>query len=178
MKWKQMALLVGLLGLPAVAGVERVGEAETRFTGKSNVGVALGGKTSELSLTDDGKTVTFRVPLDTLQTGIDLRDQHMRERYLETNQYPHAALEVPWSAIQLPEEGKSLTRTVGGRMTIRQRTRDVTITYTIHNKGGVYEATGKVPLDIRDFGITVPQYLGVKVKPDVEAALSLKFKKG
>ena len=45
---------------------------------------------------DDPSAVSsglLRVDLRTLRTGIDLRDQHMRERHLETDEYPYAYFE-------------------------------------------------------------------------------------
>lgn len=37
-----------------------------------------------------GISASFEVELASLKTGIDLRDQHMREQYLETGKYPKA----------------------------------------------------------------------------------------
>ena len=75
-------LLVALLGLSggaSAAGLSRAGAAKVSFTGKGTVGFSMVGTTDQLELKDDGKVLTFQVPLDTLKTGIDLRDRHMKE---------------------------------------------------------------------------------------------------
>src|SRR5438132_5755067 len=102
-----LATLVVALSFSAFAAVSKSGDANVTFSGKGPAGFKIEGKTAELTVKDDGKAVTFVVPLATLKTGIDLRDRHMREKYLETDKYPNAVLEVPWSAIKLPEDGKS-----------------------------------------------------------------------
>ena len=172
------ALLVCLLALAAsAAGVERTGDASASFTGKA-VGVKLEGKTSELKLQDDGQVLRVIVPLAGLKTGMDLRDKHMREKYLEVDKYPDAVLEVPWSAVTLPEDGKSTTQKGRGKMTLHGRTKEVPFTYTVHRAGNTYQVTGNTPLNLKDFGIEVPSYLGVTVKPDIETVVSFSAKKG
>jgi polyisoprenoid-binding protein YceI len=166
-----------LLALPAMAAVERVGGATATFTGKGPGGFKLEGKTNELSIQDDGQKVTFVVPLATLKTGIALRDRHMREKYLQTDKYPEAVLVVPWSNIRLPEDGQSVTQTVTGQMTLHGKTKDVPVTYTVRKNGEVYATTGKVPLNIKDFGIDIPGYMGVTVKPDIQTAVAFDFKR-
>jgi polyisoprenoid-binding protein YceI len=50
------------------------------------------GKSSDLNgLVDlDKNMLDFYIDLNTLKTGIGLRDRHMRENYLETKKYPYA----------------------------------------------------------------------------------------
>jgi hypothetical protein len=53
------------------------------MTTRSPIGPIVG-KTSELNVIDDAKTVRIAVLWGNLTTGIGLRDKHMRETYLET----------------------------------------------------------------------------------------------
>lgn len=177
MRSKILLTLMVLVATPVLADLERSGPASATFSGKGPAGFKLEGKTEEVTLKDDGKTVVISVPLATLKTGIDLRDRHMREKYLEVEKFPHAVLEVLWSAIQLPEEGKTTTQTVPGKMTLHGKTKDVSVTYTLKRTGDAYEASGKLPLNLKDFDIILPNYLGVTVKPDIETLTSFQFKK-
>ncbi|MFY0567448.1 YceI family protein [Archangium lansingense] len=177
MRLGHVCVLWLLTALPAMAQVERVGDATARFNGKGPGGFKLEGTTHELSIKDDGQTVTYVVPLATLKTGIDLRDRHMREKYLQTDKYPDAVLVVPWSAIRLPESGQAVTQTVTGQLSLHGKTKDVPVTYTVRRNGEVYETTGSVPLNIKDFGIDIPSYLGVTVKPDIETSVAFSFKR-
>jgi len=112
------------------------------------------------------------VPLENMKTGIDLRDRHMREKYLEVQKYPNAVLEVPWSEIKLPEDGQSVTAKAKGKMTLHGKTQQVPFTYTVQRKGNDYQVTGNTPLNIKSFGIDIPNYMGVTVKPDIETIVS------
>ena len=47
-------------------------------------------------------TLALTVRLDTLDTGIALRNKHMKETYLETDKFPEARLEVARAALRVP----------------------------------------------------------------------------
>ena len=177
MRHKSLLLTVLLLATPVLAGVERTGAASATFTGKGPAGFKLEGKTDQLTVQDAGEKVVFTLPLASLKTGIELRDTHMREKYLQVDKYPNAVLEVAWSAIKLPEAGQTVTQTVPGKMTLHGQTKDVSVTYTVKRTGDVYEASGKLPLNFKDYGVDVPNYLGVTVKPDIETLTTFSFKK-
>lgn len=171
------ALLAMLVSLPALAAVQKVGSSSATFSGKGPAGFKLDGKTEDLSVKEDGKTVTVTVALAGLDTGIELRNKHMREKYLEVAKYPNAVLEVPLAAFILPEEGKSTQGKGKGKMTLHGKTQEVPFSYTLQRKGGTYSANGSVPLNLKDFDINIPNYLGVTVKPDIETAVTFQFKK-
>ena len=177
MRFKTLLMTALLVATPSLAGVERTGDANATFTGKGPAGFKLEGKTDQLTLKDDGQKVTFTLPLATLKTGIDLRDSHMRDKYLEVAKYPDLVLEVPWSAIQLPEDGKTVTQTVPGKLTLHGQTKDVSVTYTVKRVGDVYETSGKMPLNLKAHGVDIPNYMGVTVKPDIETLTTFSFKK-
>ena len=177
MNSRMLLTMVVLLAAPALAQVERTGGASSTFSGKGPGGFKLEGTTDQVSLKDDGKTVSISVPLSTLKTGIDLRDRHMREKYLEVEKYPNAVLEVAWAAVQLPADGQTSTQTVPGKMTVHGKTHDVSVTYTLKRTGDTYDASGKVPLNLKDYDIILPNYLGVTVKPEIDTLTTFQFKK-
>src|SRR5262249_34866580 len=106
-----MVLFLGLsLGAPrgaSAAGLTRQGGAEVAFTGKGPAGFKMVGTTDKLSLRDDGQQLTFTVPLDAFDTGIELRDRHMKEKYLETARFPQATLVVKRGELQVPARGET-----------------------------------------------------------------------
>jgi polyisoprenoid-binding protein YceI len=67
------------------------------------------------------------------------------------------------SALKIPGSGKST-----GDLTIHGRTKKVPFDYSIKQESGGFGVVGKLHVNIQDFGIAVPSYLGVTVKPDVE----------
>ena len=175
-----MALLLtltALVALPAQAAVQKKGDSSATFNGKGPAGFKLEGKTSDLKLEDDGKVLRIIVPLANMKTGIDLRDRHMREKYLEVEKYPDAVLEVPWSALRLPPPGQSVQETARGTVSLHGKSKEVPVRYTVATQGDTYQVTGTVPLNMKDFDINVPSYLGQTVKPDIETTVTFRCKK-
>lgn len=166
------ASLLGLL-VPGAA-LAKLGEARqpsvvarTSATG----GLAIEARTSELQVTeDDAGTVTVTVPLARLDTGIALRNRHLREKYLETAAYPSAELSVARSALAFPVDGQTVSRTAPGTMKLHGVRRPVTFSYSAHRDGASSRVQGTVRLDIRDYGIVTPEFLLVKVNPIVDVS--------
>jgi polyisoprenoid-binding protein YceI len=126
------------------------------------------GNTPDVAASDDGQTVTITVTLTHLTTGIELRDKHMREKYLEVQTYPTAVLTVPRVALSFPAAGATQSGDPQGSVALHGQTRPATFHYSATNDAGNYRVDGTVHINMRDFGITVPNYLGVTVKPDVD----------
>lgn len=167
-----------LLALPAQADVKNARDAKVVFHAKGPAGFKIDGKGSELQVKDDGKQITFTVPLKDLKTGIDLRDRHMTEKYLEVEKYPNAVLTVPWSEIKKPASGATEKGRAKGVMALHGKIKEVPFVYGVVREGNTYKVKGKVPLDIRDYGIVIPSYLGVTVKPDIDVAVEFVAEEG
>ena len=162
-----------LLAFPLLAAATQVtGEPTAGFHGRGPGGFGLDGKTHQLRIEDDGTTLKVIVPLAGLQTGIGLRDRHMREKYLQVDRYPDIVLELPWSAVKLPADGQTSEGTAQGKMSLHGKTHDVQATYRIVRTGNRYQVTGNVPINLKDYDIDVPSYLGVTIQPDIETSAS------
>jgi hypothetical protein len=48
----------------------------------------------------------------------------------------------------------------------------VQVKYHIVRTGTRYQVTGNVPLNLKDYDIEVPSYMGVTVQPDIDASAS------
>lgn len=170
---RRVSLAVLLLALPLLAAATKLtGEPSAGFHGRGPGGFGVDGKTNQLRIDDDGTTLKITVPLASLQTGIGLRDKHMREKYLQVDRYPDAVLEVPWSVVKLPGDGQTGEGTAPGKMILHGKSKDVQVKYRIVRTGTRYQVTGGVPLNLKDFDIDVPSYMGVTVQPDIETSAS------
>ncbi len=157
-------LVVGLLAT-LVAQAKLAGSGgDVQFSASGPGGLKIVGTTKELAVKDDGTTVTVVVPLGNLDTGIGLRNKHMREKYLEVAKYPNAELTVPRAALKLAEGAG----TAAGTMKIHGQSHPVTFAYSAKKSGSGYAVDGSVHLDMHDYGIEVPSYLGVTVKPEID----------
>jgi polyisoprenoid-binding protein YceI len=120
-----------------------------------------------MTVADDGTTVTITVPLGNLTTGIDLRDKHTKNA-LEVDKYPTTTLAVARSALKFPAAGAESSGDAPGKMTLHGTTKDVTFHYAAKLAGDTISVTGSTRININDYGIKAPSYLGVSVKPDVD----------
>jgi polyisoprenoid-binding protein YceI len=115
------------------------------------------------------------VPLDSVTTGIGLRDTHMHEKYLETGQYPTAELSVPRAGLKFPGDGETVDATAAGTLTLHGKSQPVTVHYKAVRKGNSYEVKADFHLNMNDYGIATPSYLGITVKPGVDVAVSFRL---
>jgi polyisoprenoid-binding protein YceI len=148
--------------------------AKVGFQASGPAGMKIEGTTSDLNVTDDGATLTIDVPLANLSTGIALRDHHMREKYLEVGKFPSATLEVPRSALKVPAQGAGVELDVPGTLHLHGQRRAVTVHYDAKGDGSGLAAHGRFHVNMNDYGITVPTYLGVTVKPDVDVVATFR----
>jgi polyisoprenoid-binding protein YceI len=169
--------LVGLVCLvPGLAGAAlQASEAKVGFTCLGPGGLHISGTGSELQLQDKGDVLVVTVPLGAVTTGIDLRDTHMREKYLETGQYPTAELSVPRSGVKFPADGETVDASAPGTLTLHGKSQAVTVHYKAVRKGNSYEVKGDFHLNMNDYGIVTPSYLGITVKPGVDVAVSFRL---
>jgi polyisoprenoid-binding protein YceI len=167
------ALTLSICGVSAIgfAALTAPSDAKVGFEATGPAGLKIDGTTTDLTVAEDGGNVVLTVPLANLTTGIGLRDKHMKEKYLEVPKYPAAVLTVPRSALKLAPGGK-VEGDVQGTVTLHGQSKPVTVHYDAAAAGQGFAVHGKFRINMNDFGITVPTYLGVTVKPDVDVTAS------
>lgn len=163
------------LAVLLVLGVPLVASAAFRATGTPNVtmsvtgtlGLHIDGTTRELSVVDDGTKVTVRVGLRRLGSGIELRDHHMRDTYLQVGRFPNAELIIDRSALRVPTTAP-VSANVRGQLKLHGQTRNVTFHYEARRDHNAIRVTGRLQFNMNDFGIIVPVYMGITVRPAVD----------
>ena len=128
-------------------------------------GKAKDGATGEAKLEGKQLAVTAKVKLDSLDTGIELRNRHMKEKYLETAKHPDATLVVPPTTLQPGEQPFK------GTLTLHGVTKPVTGTLKYEPP----QVQLAFPLTLSDFSIAIPSYLGIKVAEKVDVTAELKL---
>jgi polyisoprenoid-binding protein YceI len=169
-----------LLVASAAAAWTRAGSApEVVFKAIMRPGGAFEGRTADLTVKETDASITVVVSLANLTTGkMPLRDTHMKEKYLEVAKFPEAQLEVQKSALKVPEAGKSLESDAKGAFTLHGVKKDI----TFHYKGSCDAAdlctvNGSFDINFNDFGVSVPSYLGVTVKPETSITATFQVKR-
>jgi hypothetical protein len=157
-----------LLPGPLQAALSTASGAGVKFVAKGPGGISIVGQSTQLKVTDDGQLLVFVAPLSPLKSGIELRDKHMKEKYLEVEKYPNAELRIARGALLFPALGKAADAKVSGELKLHGRTKQESVQYTAKRDASGYSITGSMRINIKDFGIEVPSYLGVSVKPEVD----------
>jgi polyisoprenoid-binding protein YceI len=150
----------------------RVGQGDVRIAVPLRPGGAFEAKTASLagvvtlvSTQPVALSGELSVDLATIDTGIALRNQHLRENYLEVSKgagFDKAVL----SEIRLGEangEGFEGTSPFSGTLRLHGVSRTVTGTAEIRREAALVRVTATFPLALTDFGIQPPQYMGVGV---------------
>jgi len=165
------AILLLVVSSQPVFALGRASDASVTVLAHGPAGLRIDGRSRELSVEDDGATVTFKVPLAPIDTGIGLRNRHMRES-LEAERFPVASLRVRRSVIAFPRDGAPTQGTVRGELTLHGQSHSSVVRYQASRDGtGKVRVRGSLQLDLRDFGVNRPSYLGVTVAPEVEIAV-------
>jgi len=165
-------LLASLLLLSSIAQ-ERAGNVTVLARGPG--GLRIEGKSTEVSLAEEASVLLFKVPLAPIDTGIGLRNRHLREA-LEVEKFPDAMLRVRRADVEFPKERSPVESQVTGELMLHGHSRPVPVHYRAERRdGGLTRIAGSLQLDMREFEIVPPSYLGVAVSPDVEVAIDHAF---
>jgi len=119
----------------------------------------------------------FAVDLQTLQTGIGLRDNHMRDKYLEVQRGQDFAIatldEIRLDGID-PQNpgGKAKFR---GVLMLHGTEREVTGVADIRTTDQGVRVQATFPLKVSEFQIASPSYLGVGVRDEVAVTVDFKL---
>lgn len=169
-------LLLLLLVVPAVGlGAFQAQHARVAFSCTGPGGLRIEGTGNELAAAVQGDALTISVRLAGITTGIGLRDTHMHRKYLESTKYPTAQLVVPRAGLRFPADGTTVDATAPGTMTIHGQSKPVTVHYRAVRRAKAYDVHGEVKVDMRDYGIETPTYLGISVKPPVDIAVTFEL---
>lgn len=172
-------VLVGGLALPtiAAAGLKTTGKPAVSFFAEGSPGfLDIEGTSSTLTTTDDGTKLTFTVPMSTVKTGIDLRDDHMNNEYVQIATYPNAVMTLNKADVKWPDASTSKTSgTVAGTFNIHGKDQAVSVAYTINKTSSGHKVSSSFKFDCSKAGITIPAYMGVTVDPKMEAKVTLEL---
>jgi len=177
------AVLFCVIGVVGVAGVSRAADAY-KVSGAEVVVVCpltVGGSFEAKTKSVSGEVVAsaaepgsvsgaLRVDLQTLETGIAVRDRHMRETYLEVEKGPDYAV-ATFDQIRVEKlDGKS---TFKGTLLLHGQRQEVTGTADLQQRDGRIRVQAQFPIKVSAFQIPKPTYLGVGVRDEIQIKVML-----
>jgi polyisoprenoid-binding protein YceI len=116
--------------------------------------------------------IEARLAVETLQTGLKLRDEHMRKYIFTTSdgQVPDVKF-VADKATCARASGNESTCQVAGALVIRGTARPFTIALKVTEDKGSFHASGDSVVKLSAYGIEKPSQLGVHTEDDVKLRL-------
>ena len=126
-------------------------------------------------------SANLAVDLRTVRTGIDKRDEDMRDQFLDTDHYPRAILEVtrienPTLAALAP--GQSVEGDALGSFEIHGQRRAVRFKVRLRlENDGRLTASGAFPVVLADYGVQRPERLLLKLGSVAQVSFDASFRK-
>ena len=170
----RVALAAAAAGTP---NTWHVGGASVRVTCPMTIGGSFDAKTTALSgslLAVGADSTAFEgvvaVDLRTLDTGIDLRNDHLRESYLEVDKGSgfETAILTKIAVHGLNLDGPGGSGSFTGLLTLHGVTRGVAGSLGVRHDSAGLRVKAVFPVALSEFGIPAPRYLGVGVKDIVQ----------
>jgi polyisoprenoid-binding protein YceI len=184
MSSRQLRLLLsttfaGLALLPAIVGAGnntfKIATVEVAVLCPLTIGGDFEAKTTTMSgdmtVGEAGAVKgTLAVDLMKLDTGISLRDRHLRTNYLEVQKGPDFAVAklANLKLEHLPGKG-----TFKALLTLHGQQHEVTGSADVQQNGAGYRVVATFPMHISEFQIPDPTYLGVGVKDEITIRVKL-----
>lgn len=117
----------------------------------------------------------IRVPLDTLDTGMGLRNAHLRETYLEVDrgeEYREAVLSAIELAEPFPPGVRDHETGFAGLLSLHAVERRVEGEARLMRRDGRVRVEAEFPLSLAEFAIPPPRYLGVGVRDEIRITVT------
>jgi polyisoprenoid-binding protein YceI len=162
-----LSLAVAIIA-PALASAafQATGTSTVTYEAVGSMGMRFTGTTHDLTVADDGTQLTVTVPLAHLTTGMGLRDQHQND-HLDTAHHGTVQLVVPLASLHIPT-GAPTTGTVTGQLRVKGLSKPLSFTYRAERSAnGQLHIHGTATVTMANYGINVPSYLGVTLRPTV-----------
>jgi polyisoprenoid-binding protein YceI len=107
--------------------------------------------------------VSISADLTALKSSDPNRDNQLRRQAIDTDQFPTATFKTtaPIDLGTLPAEGKTVSVTAAGTLTIHGVTKNVSIALAAVRQGGIIAVTGTLPVVFGDYGFSGPSSFSV-----------------
>jgi len=118
-----------------------------------------------------------KMKLDTLSSGNEGRDVHIRENFLNTKRYPEATIKI--DPIAFNEDAQTdvpATQNFTGILTLHGASRGIRGVLTSVNKFGTVNMTFDFSVSLPEFGITAPTYQGDTVTNSIAVVARFQHK--
>ena len=128
------------------------------------------GPEGEVSVTDK-VTGSFKFKMSSLDTGIGLRNDHMKNKYLEVEKFPTAELKIEEVANFDAAKAEATALPFKGTLTIHGVAKPVAGTVDVKKKDKGYAVAANFETKITEYSIAIPSYAGITVADSVKVSV-------
>jgi polyisoprenoid-binding protein YceI len=118
----------------------------------------------------EGTSFYFEVELASLDTGIGLRNRHMRDDYLEIEDHPYATFEGELARI-VPSDDGTYALVAEGRFGVHGVSRPLTVPCTGTPRGDGFGVSCAFQVLLSDHDIEIPQVMFLKLADEIRLEL-------
>ena len=172
-----IALMIAAAAPAGAADAYKVASGEVTVMCPLTVGGSFEAKTKNLSgdvtpASDEQGAVrgALKVELQTLETGIGIRDRHMKNNYLEVEKGPGFATATIEDIRVEKLDGKTVFTAM---LSLHGQKKKVSGAAELQQKDGKIRVQAQFPVKVSEFEIPAPTYLGVGVKDEIQIKVSL-----
>lgn len=170
-----LALALGFCQAHAVALDATKGKTEFLAVGRPSA-LKINGKgagpTGDLEIKKMGTDFVINgeanVDLSSLDTGIGMRDRHMKEIYLEVEKFKTARILFKDAKIALEKLKSGAETKISALLDLHGQLKPVEVAMTLSKKGDVVASASVFKLKLSEYGIAIPKYAGITVADEVE----------
>jgi len=127
----------------------------------------LDGQPLSASTRADRTELYFEVDLASLDTGLGLRNRHMRDNYLEVERYPYATFKGRLARVGSAEQG-AVHVTAVGTFSIHGVSAEREIPCEVTPNGTAYRTRCSFPVLLSDHRISIPKIMFLKLANEIE----------
>lgn len=168
--------------VPAAVKTINFIESEGKFgfvaTGKPAMIKIIGegqGPKGSLVLKDKKLNGSLTVDLNKLTTKIELRDDHLKNKYLEIAKYPEAEIILKDYALDLDAlSASAVEKDFNGDLKLHGITKPVSGKISFAKDNLTLTASAKFKIKVTDYLDTLPSYAGIKIADEVEVTVDMK----
>lgn len=175
---KKLILLFTLLLSASVVANVKIIKSNIEFSAKGRPAfIKANGSAplvdSNLIIKDLKLKGSVTVDISKLDSGIELRDEHLKEKYLHTNKFPQAVLIFDEQSVSL--DGSE--QTLKGKLKFHGVEKNIQVKAELNKNDREISLESNFVIKITDYGIELPSFQGItaadKVELKVEAELEI-----
>lgn len=166
--------LISLISSLSVGAPLRVNSGKVEFLALATPGaLKISGKQAdgtplktEIKIENNQIMGSSAIQIDTLSTGIGLRDRHMKENYLEAAKFPESIF--TYKKLTLPTDFSGEKIPFEGTLKLHGVEKPVSGFVKTEKKDSQLILQHEFKIKTSDFGISTPKYMGVVMGEEVE----------